>query len=148
MAFVYLGLGTNLGDKELNLKNAVMNLSLEVGSVIRLSVFFASEPWGYDSENEYLNAVVLVETNLSPFELLEKTQAIERRMGRTSKTTAGYHDRMIDIDILLYDDLIIDQPDLKIPHPLMSQRNFVLVPLSEIAPGLINPVSGKKFNRE
>jgi len=148
MAFVYLGLGTNLGDKELNLKNAVMNLSLEVGSVIRLSAFFASDPWGYESENEYLNAVVLVETNLSPFELLEKTQAIERRMGRTSKTTAGYHDRMIDIDILLYDDLIIDQPDLKIPHPLMSQRNFVLVPLSEIAPGLINPVSGKKFNRE
>jgi len=145
MSLIYLGLGTNLGDKVQNLNDAVMNLSLEVGDVLSLSSFHTSLSWGYDSENEFLNAVVLLETNLSPFELLDKTQQIERNMGRTSKLTMDYEDRLIDIDILLYDNLIINQPTLKIPHYLMVKRNFVLIPLIEIAPELVDPVSNKKF---
>jgi len=129
MSLIYLGLGTNLGDKVQNLNDAVMNLSLEVGDVLSLSSFHTSLSWGYDSENEFL----------------DKTQQIERNMGRTSKLTMDYEDRLIDIDILLYDNLIINQPTLKIPHYLMVKRNFVLIPLIEIAPELVDPVSNKKF---
>jgi len=145
MPLVYLGLGTNLGDKEQNLNDAVMELSLEVGSVVNLSAFYASEPWGFNSANVFLNAVVLLETSLSPVQVLSKTQLIEKKLGRRSKSLAGYEDRLIDIDILLYDTLIIDQPSLKIPHPLILKRNFVLIPLTEIAPDLVDPVSGKKY---
>jgi len=145
MSLVYLGLGTNLGNKQQNLNDAVMELSLEVGSVVSLSAFYTSEPWGFNSENVFLNAVVLMETSLSPVQVLSKTQLIEKELGRTVKPAPGYVDRLIDIDILLYDTLIIDQPSLKIPHPLITKRNFVLIPLIEIAPDLEDPVSGKKF---
>jgi 2-amino-4-hydroxy-6-hydroxymethyldihydropteridine diphosphokinase len=145
MSLVYLGLGTNLGDKPLNLNNAVKALSVAAGSVLSVSRHYVSAPWGFESKNEFLNAVVLVETNLPPFELLAKTQEIERNMGRSTKTTSGYEDRTIDIDILLYDKLIIDQPTLKIPHPLILKRDFVRIPLLEIAPELVDPVSNKKF---
>ena len=145
MSLVYLGLGTNLGDKEQNLNDAVMELSLEVGSVVSLSAFYTSEPWGFNSANVFLNAVVLVETSLLPVQVLSKTQLIEKKLGRMGKSLAGYEDRLIDIDILLYDTLIIDQPSLKIPHPLILKRNFVLIPLTEIAPDLVDPVSRKKY---
>lgn len=145
MSLVYLGLGTNLGDKERNLENALTILSLEVGKILRQSSYYVSKPWGFDSANEFLNVVVLVETNLPPFDLLGKTQEIERKLGRTIKTSEDYADRLIDIDILLYDNLIIDQPTLKIPHPLMTERDFVLIPLSEISPNLVHPVSGKSI---
>ena len=145
MSLVYLGLGTNLGDKERNLENALTTLSLEVGKILRQSSYYVSKPWGFDSINEFLNVVVLVETNLPPFDLLGKTQEIERKLGRTIKTSEDYTDRLIDIDILLYDNLIIDQPTLKIPHPLMTERDFVLIPLSEISPKLVHPVFGKNI---
>ncbi|HEY6914444.1 MAG TPA: 2-amino-4-hydroxy-6-hydroxymethyldihydropteridine diphosphokinase [Paludibacter sp.] len=145
MALVYLGLGTNLGNKECNLNDAITALSMEAGFVIRQSAIYASEPWGFASENQFLNAVVLIETNLSPFDLLAKTQEIERNMGRTAKSVNGYSDRLIDIDILFYDNLIIDQPELKIPHPLIVERDFVLMPLVEITPELVHPVLGRKI---
>ncbi len=145
MSLVYLGLGTNLGDKPKNLNDAIVQLSLEVGSVIGQSEFYASEPWGFTSENSFLNAVVLMETSFPPFELLDKIKETEKRMGRKSKTETVYTDRIIDIDILLYDNLIIDQPTLKIPHPHMAERDFVLIPLAEIAPDLIHPVIGKSI---
>lgn len=145
MALVYLGLGTNLGNKERNLNDAILSLTLEVGFVIRQSTFYASKPWGFKSENEFLNAVVLVETNLPPFDLLTVTQGIERELGRIAKTSENYSDRLIDIDILLYDNLSITQPTLKIPHPLMMERDFVLIPLAEIAPDLVHPVIGKRI---
>ena len=144
MALVYLGLGTNLGDKEFNLNEAITALGM-VGFVIRQSSFYTSKPWGFESANEFLNAVVLVETNLSPFDVLSVTQKIEKNLGRTSKSTYGYSDRVIDIDILLYDNLIIDQLALKIPHPLLADRDFVLIPLAEIAPDLVHPVLGIKI---
>ena len=145
MALVYLGLGTNLGEKERNLNDAIISLSQEVGFVIRSSTFYASKPWGFQSDNDFLNAVVLVDTNLTPFDVLSKTQEIEKSLGRTAKTINGYSDRLIDIDILLYDNLIIDQPTLKIPHPLIAERDFVIIPLSEIAPDVVHPVFGRKI---
>ena len=145
MAFVYLGLGTNIGDKEHNLNVAIIALSQEVGLLMRQSEFYVSNPWGFDSENKFLNAVVLVETNLSPFDLLAKTQELERNIGRATKSINGYSDRLIDIDILFYDNLIIVQPTLKIPHPHIVERDFVLIPLAEIAPELVHPVVGRKI---
>jgi 2-amino-4-hydroxy-6-hydroxymethyldihydropteridine diphosphokinase len=140
----YLGLGSNLGDKEGNIKKALALISERAGGILALSSFYETEPWGYSSSERYLNTAVGVETKLSPEELLHTTQEIERETGRKTKTVDGkYGDRLIDIDILLYDDLIIQTPALIIPHPLMCQRAFVLQPLSEIAPKVIHPVFGK-----
>ena len=130
---VYLGLGTNLGDKEANLKRAVEEIRKRVGEVTSLSAFHVSEPWGFTSEHTFLNAVCCVLTDFSPMEVLRLTQDIERSLGRLKKSVNGhYSDRLIDIDILLYDDLHISTPELTIPHPLMCQRDFVMIPLKEI----------------
>ena len=130
---VYLGLGSNLGDKVWNLSEAIRLIAERVGQVVRQSSFIESEPWGFRSDNTFLNAVILCETDKTPREVLLLTQQIERDMGRRQKSVSvGYIDRTIDIDILLYDDLTVDEPDLKIPHPLMHQRNFVMRPLKEI----------------
>ena len=130
---VYLGLGSNLGDKVWNLSEAIRLIAERVGQVVRQSSFIETEPWGFRSDNTFLNAVILCETDKSPREVLLLTQQIERDMGRRQKSVSvGYIDRTIDIDILLYDDLTVDEPDLKIPHPLMHQRDFVMRPLEEI----------------
>lgn len=136
---VYLSLGSNLGNRRQLLLNAIEKINKKVGNVVRQSSFYETKPWGFESENLFLNAAVKVTTKLSPTELLEVTQQIEREMGRKKKTTynfrqqtPNYSDRPIDIDILLYDDLHVDLPELKIPHPLMQERDFVLVPLREI----------------
>ncbi len=144
MSFVYLGLGSNLGDKQKNIKKALTLIAERVGEILALSDFYETHPWGYDSSEIYLNAVAKVETELKPEELLVVTQEIERKTGRREKTVNGeYHDRIIDIDILLYGDLIVHTPKLTIPHPLMHQRIFVLQPLFEIAPDVVHPVLGK-----
>lgn len=135
MHTVFLALGTNLGNKEFNLKKAVEEIKKRVGEVTSLSAFYATEPWGFNSEHSFLNAACKVETSLSPFEVLQATQNIERSLGRLKKSVNGcYSDRIIDIDILLYDDLQINTPELTIPHPLMWERDFVMIPLKEIAP--------------
>jgi len=144
MPFVHLGLGTNLGDKEKNLQQAVNRLSL-LGTIKKQSNSFLSKPWGFDSENMFQNAVVLLETSLLPFDLLTQTKQIECELGRTSKSINGYSDRIIDIDILLYDDQIINTPELKIPHPLITERDFVLIPLLEISPEAVDPVTGESY---
>lgn len=129
----YLSLGTNLGDKRKNIAEAIKNIGELVGDIVRQSALYETEPWGFRSDNRFVNAAVCVDTQLSPRRLLEVTQRIEREMGRTLKSDGGeYHDRIIDIDILLYGDLHIDEPDLKIPHPLMHERDFVMTPLNEI----------------
>ena len=143
---VYLGLGSNLGDKAEYIRKAISLIGERVGTVIRQSSLIETEPWGFESENKFLNGVILVETTLTPRQLLKATQRIERTLGRKKKSTnrspeystdscllsPDYFDRTVDIDILLYDDLTIDEPDLKIPHPLMQQRDFVMIPLREI----------------
>lgn len=147
MAIVYLGLGTNLGDKAANLHAAVHLISGKIGKSLSLSSFYATAPWGFESENSFLNAAICVETSLSPLEVLHRTQEIERTLGRTHKSTGGiYHDRIIDIDLLLYNKEIIQTPELTIPHPLMLQRDFVMNPLVEIAPDVVHPVFGKKLS--
>ena len=134
---VYLGIGTNLGDREGNLRGALTLINEQAGHVLACSSFIETAPWGFSSDNTFLNAVVEIDTPHSPRELLRITQAIEREMGRTHKSINGhYSDRIIDIDILLYGDEKINDPDLIIPHPLMWQRNFVYEPLWEIAPHL------------
>ena len=126
-------MGTNLGDKRKNITEAIKNIGELVGDVVRQSALYETETWGFRSDNRFVNAAVCVDTQLSPRRLLEVTQRIEREMGRTLKSDGGeYHDRIIDIDILLYGDLHIDEPDLKIPHPLMHERDFVMTPLNEI----------------
>ena len=108
MAKVYLGLGTNLGDKEQNLRDAVQKIEEQVGEVVSLSAFYVTAPWGFASENSFLNAAACVETELSPLEVLQETQMIERELGRTKKSVNGiYSDRLIDIDLLLYEDLVL-----------------------------------------
>lgn len=149
MTKVYIGLGTNLGDKEQNLRNAVQKIEEQIGKVVSLSAFYMTAPWGFTSENSFLNAAACVETSLSPLDVLKETQKIERELGRTKKSVGGvYSDRLIDIDLLLYEDLIIDiispwGAELKLPHPLMAERDFVMRPLAEIAPELRHPVLGK-----
>ena len=134
---VYLGLGTNLGDKKANLKAALEEIRKRVGEITSRSAFYASEPWGFESDNSFLNAVCCVCTNLSPEETLHTTQDIERMLGRLKKSVNGaYSDRIIDIDILLFDDFQINTPELTSPHPLMWERDFVKIPLKEIAPDI------------
>ena len=142
---VYLGLGSNLGDKRWNIAEAVRFIGERVGEVVRQSTLIETEPWGFQSQNSFLNGVVLCLTDKSPREVLTLTQQIERELGKrkehatkrsqivkSKSSNCKYADRPIDIDILLYDDLTVDEPDLKIPHPLMHQRDFVMIPLKEI----------------
>lgn len=130
---VYLALGSNLGNRHETIARAIRMIGVLIGDVVRQSTLIETEPWGFGSENKFVNGCICVTTDLSPRELLQMTQLIERELGRSEKSSEGvYHDRTIDIDILLYDDLTVDEPDLKIPHPLMKERDFVMVPLREI----------------
>ena len=143
---VYLGLGSNIGNREQTLLAAVNMINERMGKVISLSAFYTTKPDGFESENHFLNAVCSIETLLIPEEILEKTQTIEKELGRTAKSHKGiYHDRTIDIDILLMEDLVMETEKLTIPHPLMHKRDFVLTPLAEIAPDLTHPVLKKKI---
>ena len=142
MMYVYFGLGTNLGDKEHNLRLAVRKIEERVGKVVSLSAFYATAPWGFSSEHTFLNAAACVETLLPPLSVLHLT----REIGRTHKSVGGvYSDRVIDIDLLLYGDQVLDTPELKLPHPLMHERRFVMEPLAEIAPDLVHPILKKKM---
>ena len=130
---VYFSLGSNLGDKEGNIREAISRIGELIGEVDRQSTLLATEPWGFESDNTFVNAAIRCTTSLSPFEILNITQNIERAMGRALKSVDGqYHDRIIDIDILIYDDLHITTPQLTLPHPLMKERDFVMIPLKEI----------------
>ncbi len=130
---VYLSLGTNLGNRKRNIREAIEKIEELVGVVVRQSALYETKPWGFFTPNDFINACIMVETALAPRQLLEVLQRIEKEMGRTLKSVDGeYHDRIIDIDILLYDDLKVNESDLIIPHPLMEEREFVMVPLKEI----------------
>ena len=132
---VYLSLGSNTGNRAALMQQAIEKIGLAVGTVVRTSRFIETEPWGFVSEHQFLNACICVETLLSPRQVLEATQRIERQLGRKRKSENGvYHDRPIDIDILLFDDMHINEPDLIIPHPLMLERDFVMIPLRQILP--------------
>ena len=133
----YLSLGSNLGNRKRMMREAIDMIGALAGRVDRISSQYETEPWGFSSPNMFLNMCVRVVTTLSPQQLLNATQEIERRLGRTEKTASdgSYHDRIIDIDILLYDNEHIETPNLTIPHPLMHKRDFVMKPLQEIIDG-------------
>lgn len=147
MPIAFLGLGANLGDKLKNLNNAIQLIHIRIGNVMVVSSFYPSKAQGFESNHLFLNAVIKIETNLSPLELLLGTQTIEREFGRTEKSNGTYTDRPMDIDILMYDQLQISTPKLTIPHPLMHKRSFVLIPFAEIAPNIIHPKKRKSINQ-
>lgn len=130
---VYIGLGSNLGDGPKNLDRAVDLLQKEAGEVLYTSAYIESEPWGFNSEHRFTNAVTVIRTTFEPLELLDLTQQIERRMGRSRKRRRGegYSDRVIDLDLLLFDDLQLETERLIIPHPHIAERDFVRLPLEE-----------------
>ncbi len=166
---VYLSLGSNLGDREQQLKQAIRFIDERIGEVVRQSSFIETEPWGFQSDHQFLNAAICCLTDKTPREVLQLTQQIERDLGKTKAhatrraphpssifhlpssiihhpssifhhpSSIIHHDRPIDIDILLYDDWKVSEPDLKIPHPLMHQRDFVMIPLKEIMTEQTNP---------
>ena len=139
MHTVILGIGTNMGSREANLKAAVTRIEEHIGNIKYSSSVFETEPWGFASEDNFLNMAVEVETELTPSGVLGALLMIEAQLGRI-RSEKQYSSRVIDIDILFYDDLIMDEIALKIPHPHLQNRKFVLVPLNEIAPDLIHPV--------
>ena len=143
---IILSIGTNIGDRERNIENAVKALE-KIGKVTAISPIYTSEPWGFESENGFYNIALTMESDLSPLDLLRETQRIEKELGRTAKTTTEYADRVIDIDIIDYDNQIIKISQqstvnnlLTLPHPLMHLRNFVLYPLADIAPEWVHPI--------
>jgi 2-amino-4-hydroxy-6-hydroxymethyldihydropteridine diphosphokinase len=139
MHIIYLALGTNLGDRPANLRAAIDAFAPDI-RVLDESPVYETEPWGYADQPSFLNRVVRAETELTPTDLLGRLKEIESTLGRVPSFRNG--PRLIDLDILFYDDLILDTPPLVIPHPSLHKRAFVLVPLGTIAPALVHPVLG------
>jgi 2-amino-4-hydroxy-6-hydroxymethyldihydropteridine diphosphokinase len=135
MSKLILALGSNLGNREQNLNNAIALITSKIGNVIKISSFHKTEPVGFVSDNYFLNAVVLVKTKLSVYQVFKQTQRIEKMLGRKQKSKNGVHfDRIIDIDILFYNNLKINTKRLILPHQKIHLRDFVLEPLTEILP--------------
>lgn len=144
MPLTYLGLGSNKGERLAYIEKAVEEISrIKSTSVIRISSVYETEPWGIREQNFFLNCVAEIECGLDVFELASKLKTIEKILGRTN--SSKWHEREIDIDLLFFGDIIIDESLLKIPHPGIAGRNFVLVPLNELAPELVHPVSCKSI---
>lgn len=148
MSTVVLLLGSNINPRLEFLASARKILNAECGKVVQCSSIYESEAWGFEADS-FLNQVVVLETILSPIELLSKTQNIEKELGRVrrNKKEAIYDSRTIDIDILFYDDLCLNQPQLQIPHPRIAVRQFVLVPLCEILPEYRHPELNKTISQ-
>jgi len=144
MHIVYLALGTNLGDRRANLQAAISGLAPEV-LVISESRIYETPAWGYEDQPPFLNMALKAETDLGPADLLEHLKRFEQRLGR--RTTFHWGPRLIDIDILFYDDLVLKTAALIIPHPQLQERAFVLVPLADIAPEMVHPVLGKNVRQ-
>lgn len=141
MAKLYLGLGSNLGDRKKNITDATMICGSLIGTLENLSSLYETEPWGFSSPNLFMNAVICIETDKDPELCLAMIKAIEREMGRVCLQKERYEDRIIDIDILFYGNQIVRTETLSIPHPHIEKRKFVLEPLAEIAPELIHPLT-------
>ncbi|MGB8490684.1 MAG: 2-amino-4-hydroxy-6-hydroxymethyldihydropteridine diphosphokinase [Bacteroidales bacterium] len=138
----FLGIGTNLGDRDANIKTAVEIIRKSAGELVSCSDIYETEPWGFQSENNFLNLAVCIATTLGPTDLLHRVVTIESQLGR-ERITSQYTSRTMDIDILLYGEKIINRSALIIPHPLIPDRRFVLVPLCDIAPEFVHPVLQK-----
>ena len=138
---VYLLLGSNLGNRKEILDKAIELIIQKIGIIISQSKDYETKPWGVTDQPDFLNLAITIHTKLKPLEILEQTQAIENQLGRVRKEKWGA--RLIDIDLIFYGNEIIDEPNLKVPHPLMQERDFALIPLAEIAPDFVHPVLGE-----
>lgn len=138
MSMIYLLLGANLGDRFSQLSNAFSEIEERIGSVIKYSAVYETAAWGREDDPSYLNQVICVITPLAPRELLKTIHEIESHLGRTRQLR--WESRLIDIDILFYDEMVLNDPDLIIPHPYIHKRKFTLIPLAEIAPDYMHPV--------
>ena len=138
---VHLLLGSNLGNRKEILDKAIELIIQKIGVIISQSKDYETKPWGVTDQPDFLNLAIAIHTKLKPLEILEQTQAIENQLGRVRKEKWGA--RLIDIDLIFYGNEIIDEPNLKVPHPLMQERDFALIPLAEIAPDFVHPVLGE-----
>lgn len=145
MSIIYLGIGTNQGDRDKNLARARVLIGQKAGEIIRSSSVYEAEPWGFESSHLFLNMVVKVETGLPPLKLLETVHIIEDELGR-KRSRRRYISRVMDIDILFYGNDVLATKELVIPHPLISERKFVLVPMAEIDPLFVHPVLRKTIS--
>jgi len=134
----FLSTGSNLGDRAENLRQARLRIEAEIGRIVRASSVYITQPWGVRDQPDFYNQVLEVLTTLSPLEVLAKNKAIETKMGRVKQDK--WTKRLIDIDILFYEKQIIQLENLKIPHPFLQERNFVLAPMAELAPDFVHPV--------
>ncbi len=139
----YILLGGNIGNKRENLQNALSNIEKEIGKVIQKSSIYETEPWGNHDQPSFYNQVIATETSLSALELIHELLNIELKMGRTRNTQNKWEERIIDIDILFYNQEVINTAMLIVPHPRLHERKFTLKPLLEIAPNLFHPVLKK-----
>lgn len=143
---LFLLLGSNLGDRSSNISNAIKLIANEIAEIDLSSGLYETDPWGNSGQDKFLNQVIKLQSNKDPVDLLENVLSIEQRLGRTRDGERNSA-RTIDIDILFYGDMIVKSSNLEIPHPRIHLRKFVLVPMNEIAPGLIHPVFGKSIDR-
>ncbi len=139
---VIVGIGSNLDDRLAALRRAVRLIGSEAGEVVALSSVWETEPWGFDADEQFLNMAVVVKSTLAPLRLMQLFSSIEGRLGRRRRRSERYESRIIDIDILLWGERVISLPGLEVPHPRMADRRFVLVPLAEVAPDALHPVTG------
>ncbi len=144
MSIVHIGIGSNLGNRQENCLEAIRRLEQNGVVLLKQSSLIETDPWGVADQPRFINLAIEAETDLAPEELLLLLKNIEEAMGR--EKTAHWGPRVIDLDILFYDDRIIDLPDLQVPHPHLHERDFVLKPLREIAPGKVHPLLGKKVS--
>lgn len=139
--YLYLGLGSNLGDKRENINLAYLHIQEKIGNIFRKSAIYETPPWGFQSEDVFYNTVIFLETELTAEQVLEKIQEIEKELGRVKDFKIGYSSRVIDIDILDYNNMILEKPQLVLPHPHIEKRNFVLYPMRDIAENWQHPKS-------
>ena len=145
MAIIYIGIGSNEGDRLAILKDALLQLKRNLGIFMESSSLYETEPWGFESSQTFYNCVLKFETEHGPQELLNILQYIEKQAGRTKNDTVNQQNRTLDLDLLYYDNQIIEDANLTVPHPKISERNFVLMPLAEINGELIDPVHQKSI---
>jgi 2-amino-4-hydroxy-6-hydroxymethyldihydropteridine diphosphokinase len=141
MAKVIISLGSNLGDSLTILKKAIVKINNQIGKVVCSSSFYQTKPWGFEAENEFVNAVVISESNKEPFSIMADLLRIEEEFGRTKSDNPGYTSRILDLDIIAIDEQLINSESLVIPHPHVSKRSFVLLPLAEVCPKWVHPLT-------
>ena len=137
MNIIYIQIGSNIGDRKSNIQKSMLQIETKLGKICRSSKIYESSPWGYTKQKDFLNSVIKVESDFSPFKTLEILQEIENNLGRVRKKK--WDERIIDLDILFFNKQIINAVNLTIPHQYIQERNFVLVPLNEIAPSYKHP---------